>query len=588
MSSTAAGTQAVRDDLRPLSPGLAKAPTGIKGFDEVTGGGLPRGRPTLVTGAAGSGKSLFGMEFLVRGAREFDEPGVLLSFEESAADIAANVASLGFDLAALQRERRLVVDAFRVDPAEIVTTGAFDLDGLFLRLAGAVDEIGAKRVVVDTVEVLFTALGNEGIVRGELGRLFRWMKDRGLTAVVTGERGREGQLTRFGIEEYVSDCVVVLDQRVSEDIATRRLRIAKYRGSAHHSDEYPFLITDRGLTVLPLTSVGLAYGAPMERVSTGMPDLDEMVGGGVYRGSAVLVSGSAGTGKTTIAAKVVDAACARGERALLVSFEESPEQLVRNMRSVGVDLGHWRERGLLTMWSERATTAGMEEHLGRLERLLDDTQPSVVALDGLASLTHAGGPRAVTATVTREMDLLKVRGITSVLTALSHELGAETSSVDVSSFIDTWLLLRNVETDGERNRLLFVIKSRGGAHSNQVREFVITSDGPKLVEVFVGPRGVLTGSARVMAQAEEQAAAMSRSEDLDERRRALGRRSAEVAGQVSLLREQLAVETAAVERLAAEELTRAARLGDVRAASVHRRSVAGGAPADPEGDHGQR
>jgi circadian clock protein KaiC len=574
-------------DLADPQLGLSKVATGIKGFDQVTGGGLPRGRPTLVTGAAGSGKTLFGVEFLVHGARELDEPGVLLSFEETAADIADNVASLGFDLGALERDGRLLVDAFRVDPSEIVATGAFDLEGLFIRLSAAVEEIGAKRVVMDTVEVLFTALGNEGIVRGELVRLFRWLKDRGLTTVVTGERGREGQLTRFGIEEYVSDCVVVLDQRVTEDMSTRRMRIAKYRGSAHGSNEYPFLITDRGLRVLPLTSVGLAYGAPTERVSTGLPELDQMVGGGVYRGSTVLVSGSAGTGKTTIAATMVDAACARGERALFVSFEESPEQLVRNMRSVGVDLGHWRDAGLLTMWSERATAAGLEEHLGRLERLLDEVKPAVVTVDALASLAHAGVASAVTATVTREMDLIKARGITGVLTALSHATEMESSGIDVSSLIDTWLLLRNVESDGERNRLLFVIKSRGTAHSNQVREFVISSEGAQLLEVYVGPRGVLTGSARAMAMAEEEAAVVSRTEDLDGRRLALARRSAEVAAQMTLLQEQLAVETAAFERLVAEQVARGARLGGVPAASVRRRSVTGSAAAGVGGDHGQ-
>src|ERR1035437_1300700 len=323
---------------------LAKAPSGIRGFDQVTDGGLPRGRPTLVTGSSGSGKTLFGIEFLVRGARDFGEPGVLMTFEESATDVVENVASLGFDLAQLEKDGLLVVDAIHIDPGKILAAGAFDLDGLFIRLASAVEEVGAKRVVLDTIEVLFGALGNEGIVRGELGRLFGWLKDRGLTAVVTGERGRQGQLTRFGIEEYVSDCVIVLDHRVSDEISTRRLRVAKYRGSEHGTNEYPFLITNKGLTVLPITSVGLSYGASSERVSTGMAQLDRMLGGGVHRGSTVMVTGGAGTGKTTLAAQVVDAACARGERALFISFEESPDQLVRNMesRSASTSASGWR------------------------------------------------------------------------------------------------------------------------------------------------------------------------------------------------------------------------------------------------------
>ncbi|RYV51420.1 circadian clock protein KaiC [Pengzhenrongella frigida] len=535
---------------------LAKAPSGIRGFDQVTDGGLPRGRPTLVTGASGSGKTMFAVEFLVRGARDYGEPGVLLTFEESADDLIENVASLGFDLTQLERDGMLVIDAIHVDPAEVVATGAFNLDGLFIRLAGAVEEVGAKRVVLDTIEVLFGALGNEGIVRGELARLFRWLKSRGLTAVVTGERGRAGQLTRFGIEEYVSDCVIVLDHRVLDDVSTRRLQVAKYRGSAHGTNEYPFLITDRGVTVLPITAAGLRYGAPTERVSTGLAQLDHLLGGGVYRGSIVMVSGSAGTGKTTLAAQVVDAACARGEQALFVSFEESPDQLVRDMRSVGIDLGRWVDAGVLRMWSERATAFGLESHLGRLERMLEEQAPQVVALDGIASLGHVGSPSEVTSAVTRELDLVKARGITGVLTTLTHESDSAASALSVSSLIDTWLLLRNVETDGERNRLLFVIKSRGTAHSNQVREFVLTDHGAELLEVVVGPRGVATGSARAALLAEEHIGAVTRREDLDQRRAALAQRAAEVAAQIAVLQAKLAAEGAEVDRLAAQETHR--------------------------------
>ena len=507
----------------------------------------------MVTGASGSGKSLFGMEFLVRGARDLGEPGVLLSFEESAADLRQNVASLGFDLARLEADGLLVVDAIHVDPSEVVNAGAFDLDGLFIRLASAVDEVGAKRVVLDTIEVLFSALGNEGVVRGELGRLFGWLKDRGLTTVVTGERGREGQLPRFGIEEYVSDCVIVLDHRVSDDISTRRLRVAKYRGSSHGTNEYPFLITDRGFSVLPITSLGLSYGASTERVSTGMPELDEMLGGGVFRGTTVMVSGSAGTGKTTIAAAMVDAACARGERALFVSFEESPDQLVRNMASVGIDLHRWVEAGLLQMWSERATSYGLESHLGRLERILDDTAPSVVALDAIASLAHVGSAGETSSAVARELDLIKARGITGVLTTLTHDVDVQSSALEVSSLIDTWLLVRNVESDAERNRLLFVIKSRGTEHSNQVREFVLTKDGARLVDVSVGSAGVVTGSARAALGEQQRAEAARREQDTAARRGALARRSAEVDAQIAVLRARLADETAALDRRVAQE-----------------------------------
>ena len=565
---------------------LAKAPTGIRGFDQITDGGLPRGRPTLVTGASGSGKTLFGIEFLVRGARDFDEPGVLMTFEESAADVAENVASLGFDLAQIQKDGLLVVDAVHVDPGGILAAGAFDLDGLFIRLASAVDEVGAKRVVLDTIEVLFGALGNEGIVRGELGRLFGWLKDRGLTAVVTGERGREGQLTRFGIEEYVSDCVIVLDHRVCEEISTRRLRVAKYRGSEHGTNEYPFLITNKGLAVLPLTSVGLSYGASTQRVSTGMPQLDHMLGGGVYCGTTVMVTGGAGTGKTTLAAQMVEVACARGERALFISFEESPQQLVRNMASVGIDLGRWVEAGLLQVWSERATMFGLESHLARLEEFLDETEPTVVALDAMASLAHAGSPYEVTAAVTRELDLIKARGITGVLTALTRDGEVETSTVAVSSLVDTWLLVRNVESDGERNRLLFVIKSRGTEHSNQVREFVLTRHGAELVDVSVGPQGVVTGSARVALETGRREAEVARREDFAQRRASLSRRSAEMDAQIAVLRAQFEQEATALEREIAQESRHDEQ--STRALSALSEARADGAMMQPGQEEDQR
>jgi circadian clock protein KaiC len=528
--------------------GPQKAATGITGFDDVTGGGLPRGRPTLVTGAAGSGKTLFGIEFLVRGARDFGEPGVLLAFEESEGDLATNVASLGFDLDQLQRDGLLAIDAFRLDPSEIVETGSFDLDGMFIRLAAAVESVGATRVVLDTIELLFSALPNEAIIRGELGRLFRWCKERDLTVVVTGERGDEGSLTRFGIEEYVSDCVVSLDHRVVDEISTRRLRVVKYRGSLHGTNEYPFLITDRGLVVVPITSVGLAYEASEERISTGIERLDQMLTGGVYRGSSVMISGTAGTGKTSIAAAMADAACARGEKALFFSMEESPAQLVRNMRSIGIDLQPWVDAGLLLVRSVRPTAFGFEEHLALLHRILEEHEPSLVVLDAVASLTHAGATRETASAIARDLDLLKGRGITAVMTTLAHGPRSETTEIEVSSLVDTWLLLRNHEANGERNRLLFVIKSRGSAHSNQVREFVLTDDGAELVDVYVGPEGVLTGSARVSQMSQERLLESGRVNEADRRRQELAQRAAAVEAQVKALQAQLHAESREFER----------------------------------------
>ena len=550
-----AGTSGSSDTPPGSGSTLPKAPTGIRGLDEITGGGLPRGRPTLVAGASGCGKTLLGVEFLVRGALEFGEPGVLVSFEESASDIAANVASLGFDLERMQADGQLVVDSIHIDPGEIVEAGAFDLEGLFLRLGFAVDSVKAKRVVLDTVEVLLTALPHEAVVRGELGRLFRWLKDRGLTTVVTGERGKE-ELTRHGIEEYVSDCVILLDQRVSEELSTRRLRIVKYRGATHGTNEYPFLINERGLVVLPVTSLYLAYEASPERVSTGLPRLDHMLGGGVYRGTAVLISGGAGSGKTIIAAQMAAAACGRGEKALFVSFEESPAQLVRDVASVGVDLRRWVDGGLLRLSAKPATASGLESHLADLVGLLDESEPALVVLDGVMGLGQVGSLAQVRLTVTRQLAMLKARGITAVLTTLTDAgpgatLG-ETSGLVVSSLVDSWLLLRNVETNGERNRLLFVLKSRGSAHSNQVREFVLTDTGAQLLDVYVGAGGVLTGTARLSQETADRVAAGRRGLDVERRRRVLHEHNAQVEARIAELRRQLADEAAEVEQFAAE------------------------------------
>ena len=537
-----------------VSPGVRKAPTGITGLDEVTGGGLPRGRTTLVAGAAGSGKTLLGVEFLVHGALDYDEPGVLMAFEESDADLAANVASLGFDLDQMQADGKLSIESFRLDPRMIVETGEYDLDGLFIRLGAAVDALGAKRVVLDSIEILFSALRDTGAVRAEITRLFAWLKDRDLTAIATGEKG-DGLITRHGIEEYVSDCVITLDHRVHEQISTRRLRVVKYRGSLHGTNEFPFLITDRGIVVLPVTSAHLDHKASQERVLTGVPRLDNMLGGGIYRGSSVLLSGEAGTGKTTLAAKMLESVCAQGERALFVTLEESPAQLIRNMASVGIDLAQWVDKGLLRLWAVRPTAYGLEMHLASLLRMVEDFDPSIVALDAMASLNTNGVTADVTSLIIREIDHLKSRGLTAVLTSLLDS-GDERDASGVSSLMDTWLLIRNVRTNGEQNRLLSVRKSRGTAHSNQVREFVLSNRGLDLLDVSVGANGEIVGSARLAVEAEERVAALHRAEVIDRRHRALVRRRAEAVAQVEALHASLDAEEAEAERLDTDDARR--------------------------------
>jgi circadian clock protein KaiC len=476
---------------------LPKTPTGITGLDEITGGGLPQGRPTLVCGSAGCGKTLLAMEFLARGALRFGEPGLFVSFEETADELAANVRSLGFDLDQLVQRRKLLIDFVRVEPSEIEETGEYDLEGLFVRLGFAIDSIGAKRVVLDTLESLFGGFRNEAVLRAELRRLFRWLKDRGLTAVITAERG-DGQLTRQGLEEYVSDCVLLLDHRVDDQLSTRRLRIVKYRGSAHGTNEYPFLIDEKGISVLPITSLGLQHAVSDERLSSGVRRLDAMLGGaGFFRGSTILVSGTAGTGKTTLASHFADATCARGERCLYFAFEEGPLQIVRNMRSVGLSLDPCRRKGLLRIDAWRPTSFGLELHLATMHRAIEEFEPRVVVVEPISSFANAGSLADARAMLLRLVDFLKSEQITGYFTFLTGGGGSlEQTEIGMSSIVDTWLLLRDVEAGGERNRALAVLKSRGMSHSNRLQPFSITARGIELRDPELGPEGVRTGSAR--------------------------------------------------------------------------------------------
>ena len=462
---------------------LAKSPTGVQGLDEITNGGLPRGRPTLICGGAGSGKTLLAASFLLNGVVEYDEPGILMTFEETGDELASDLASLGYDLGKLIEAGKLIVDYVRVERSEIEETGEYDLEGLFVRLEYAVSSIGAKRVVLDTVESLFAGLSNPGILRAELRRLFRWLKDRGLTAVITGERG-DSDLTRQGLEEYVSDAVILLDHRVQEQVSTRRLRIVKYRGSHHGTNEYPFLIDREGLSVLPVTSLGLTHPAIQERVSTGVTRLDEMLSGrGYYRGSTVLLSGTAGTGKTSLAAHFVDAACRRGERCLYFLFEESPQQLMRNMRSIGINLQQWVDQGILRFHADRPSRFGLETHLAAMQRAVRDFEPAVTVADPVTNLLTVGTQNDVRSMLTRVIDYLKAQGITGLFTSLtpgSKEL--EETDAGISSLMDTWVVLLINEEHRKRRRWLSVLKSRGMAHSNSVREYMLTDHGLQVLD----------------------------------------------------------------------------------------------------------
>jgi circadian clock protein KaiC len=556
-----------------IPPALPKAATGIAGFDDITLGGLPAGRPSLVCGSAGCGKTLFAVTFLVNGATLYGEPGVFMSFEERADDLAANVASLGYDLDGLVAEGKLAIDHVRVERSEIEESGEYDLEGLFVRLGFAVDSIGAKRVVLDTVETLFSGFTDPALLRAELRRLFGWIKDRGLTAVITGERG-DGQLTRQGLEEYVSDCVVLLDNRVENQITTRRLRIVKYRGSAHGTNEYPFLIDQDGISVLPVTSSGLDRPASSEVVSSGVPGLDAMLrGGGLYRGSSILLSGIAGTGKTTFATQFADAACRRRERCLSFIFEESAQEICRNARSVGLDLARWVDGGLLRFEAARPSLYGLEMHLARMHRDLDRFKPDVVVIDPISAFR---GPSAdVHATLLRMMDLLKSRGITALFVSLRvDDAAVDGGDQGLSSLMDAWIKLEDIEANGERNRVLYLIKARGLSHSNQVREYRITDAGIELMQPYIGPEGVLTGTARLTQEGREKTASARRHQEVERRQRDMGRRRAALERQIDELRAALEAEEEEAGLQLTQEGAHEATLASDRVAVATRRGAA--------------
>lgn len=534
---------------------LEKTPTGITGLDEITYGGLPKGRPTLVCGSAGSGKTLLAMEFLIEGARKYSEPGVFMAFEETEEELVKNFASLGFDLDGLEAENKLVVDYVHIDKSEYEETGEYDLEGLFIRLGLAIDSIGARRVALDTLEVLFSGFQNEAILRSELRRLFSWLKDKGVTAIVTGERG-ESSLTKYGLEEYVADCVILLDNRMERQIATRRLRIIKYRGSKHGTNEYPFLIEEDGISVMPITSLSLEHKASSERLSTGIKRLDTMLGGtGYYRGSSILLSGSAGTGKTSFAAKFGRAACDRGERCIYFAFEESPDQIIRNMRSIGIDLQPYIDTGLMQINASRPMAYGLEMHLIMMRRLIDRFKPSIVIIDPISNLINVGTQADVKLTLTKLIDYLKLKNITAVCTSLiEHESLGGMNAQGISSLIDTWINLRFLENNIEFNRGISVIKSRGMAHSNQIREYLLTDHGMEILDVYLGSSGgLLMGSSRATQEAKEMAEAVAQSQNTARKKRELETKLKALDAQITALSSEFEMQKEELNKLTSED-----------------------------------
>jgi len=522
------------------SQGIRKSPTGIDGFDDLTLGGVPTGRPALVCGSAGCGKTLFATTFLIHGARDYGEPGVFVTFEERPRDIVDNVASLGFALDKLVADKKIAFEYVALDRSELEEAGDYDLEGLFLRLEAAIDSVGAKRVVLDTIESLFSVFSNEAILRAEIRRLFDWLKDKGMTTVITAERG-DGTLTRQGLEEYVSDCVILLDHRVQNQISTRRLRIVKYRGTAHGTNEYPFLIDQDGFSVLPVSSLGLNHKVFEDRISSGIADLDNMLaGGGFHRASSILVAGVAGSGKSIVAASFAEAACAAGERALYFSFEESVDQSVRNMKSVGIDIGRWIKSDKLRYIATRPTFYSLEMHLAVVLREVTKFNPSLVVLDPISAFFESGDPMEIQSMLLRVIDFLKGRGVTAVFTHLMHgQDGNVQTESGLSSLMDAWVLLLNREVNGEFNRELYLLKARGTAHSNQVREFIMSDDGLKLVPPYLGENGALTGSARKNEEARLRRTEMQRKADVLRAQQQIQQKRRRAKAQIEALQAEL-------------------------------------------------
>ena len=567
---------------QPITTSLKKCRTGIAGLDELTGGGLPAGRPTLVCGAAGCGKTVLAMQFLVQGAREYGEPGVFVSFEESIKELTTNFASLGYDLAHLANQKKLAFDYVYIERSEIEETGEYNLEGLFIRLEQAVRSVGAKRIVLDTIEALFAGLANTAILRAELRRLFAWLKARGLTAVITAEKGGDGTITRYGLEEYVADCVLILDNRMSDQLSTRRMRILKYRGSEHAMGEYPFLITNQGVSILPITSLGLNNPASRERISSGIPQLDAMLGGpGFYRGSSIVVTGTAGVGKTSLAAHFVQAACRKNTRCLWLAFEESPDQITRNMAAIGIDFKPALKKGVLRIEAARSTSNVLEDHLMNAHRLIGEFRPEVVVVDPISNLGNIGDPLEVKSVMVRLIDFFKNNLITTMFTSLTHGGHAlENTDLNVSSMMDVWILLRDIESSGERNRGLYVIKARGLAHSNQIREFLITDHGIRLIDVYLGAaRELLTGTARAVFETREKNDLLALQQVREQKKRNLENKQKLLEAQIKALQAEYDDEVGELKRtISQENLARQDRGVDQAMINRLRRSVSRARP----------
>jgi circadian clock protein KaiC len=502
---------------------LSKHPiaTGIDGLDFVLQGGLPAGRPTLLRGAAGTGKTVIALTFLCEGIAAGDS-GVLVTFDESPEALLEHAEGFGFPARRHRTEGRLRILDMRPDRNEVQVGDTIELTAVLARIGHALDSTGASRLVVDAIDAMEAGFANSQSLRTELARVFDWIRDRGVTSLIT--TGEHAEFSaRYGLEDYIADCVIALKQEVKHRVMTRVLRVVKRRGRGHGTNEYPFLLDTDGLFLVPVT--GSVLGAPVSEqlLSTGIPGLDAMLGGqGIYQGSTVLLSGQAGTGKTSIACSLTQAACAAGIPVLYLSFEESVAELTRNQRSLGIDIGRYLaddDRGTLVMLPIRAVELGLEEHLMRAMHLVKRHRPALVVLDPVSSLAGRGDEPGAKEILLRLLHLIKEEGITVVATELLSDDSQGVSHLDVSSMIDVWIKLRRHEHNGEMNRLIYVVKARGLPISDQVKEFRITSTGLRIEDPYIGEGGIVYGTARLARQAEDEETIAQLHRELDRAQR---------------------------------------------------------------------
>ena len=513
--------------------------TGVKGLDDVLGGGIPQGHAMLLVGKPGTGKSILSMEYLLHGIELHKENGVYISFEESEKQIISNAASFGWKFEEMVKKNKLAISYIDMQPEQMRTVGDYDLSALILRVKGAIKKVNARRVVIDGINNLLSTFDDERIIRSDLLRLIREIKEVNATIFITGERGHDSW-SKMGFEEYLADGLMHLDNRTDGNYQTREIQVVKCRGINHYTGKSPFIINSEGMSIRPLITADFDYKVLKSRVSTGIADIDNMLGGkGLYRGSTVYITGPSGAGKTSISSSFANGACSRGERALFLAFEESSDQIIRNMKSIGLSLDKWVNEKLLYFYTARATTNSLEGHLDNIMTMVREVEPTCVVLDPISAFRPIANENETKLMLIRLNDYLRARKITTVFTALSSDGEySEHADVQLSSIADTWIVVRIMDYKGERNNVMQLMKSRGMSHSRQMKEMYFTGNGLKLQNVYQGPEGVLTGAARIGQEKYEKLKEARNVIEIDKNRKKIERKKSLLEASIEALKHE--------------------------------------------------